>query len=117
MLGAARSVPGFRVSRRDTVELCEELFGARISSGTVDAILARAGEALAETYEELADCARRSRHLNVDETGWRLRGKQRTLWGAFSKRHAVFAIADSRHADHAKTLLEGHKGIVTSDRW
>jgi transposase len=42
-----------RVSRRDTVELCEELFGARISSGTVDAILARAGEALAEPYEEL----------------------------------------------------------------
>jgi transposase len=106
-----------RVSRRDTVELCEELFGARISSGTVDAILARAGEALTEPYEQLLDSARRSKHLNVDETGWRLRGQQRTLWGAFSKRHAVFRIADSRHADHAKTLLEGHRGIVTSDRW
>jgi transposase len=106
-----------RVSRRDTVELCEELFGARIASGTVDAILARAGEALAEPYEQLADCTRRSKHLNVDETGWRLRGQQRTLWGAFSQRHAVFRIAESRHADHAKTLLEGHQGIVTSDRW
>ena len=30
-----------RVSRDDAVELIEELFGARISSGTVDAILAR----------------------------------------------------------------------------
>ncbi len=35
-----------RVSRRDVVELCEELFGARISTGTVEAILARAAEAL-----------------------------------------------------------------------
>lgn len=106
-----------RVSRRDTVELCEELFGARISSGTVDAIIARTGEALAEPYEQLLVSVRRSKHLNVDETGWRLRGSQRTLWGAFSGRHAVFAITDSRHADHAKTLLDGHQGIVTSDRW
>ena len=30
-----------RVSRDDAVELCEELFGARISSGTVDTILTR----------------------------------------------------------------------------
>ena len=36
-----------RVSRRDVVELAEELFGARTSAGSVDAILARAGEALA----------------------------------------------------------------------
>ena len=106
-----------RVSRRDTVELCEELFGARISAGSVDAILARAGDALAEPYETLLDSARSAKHLNVDETGWRLRGAQRTLWGAFSDRHAVFRIADSRHAEHAKTLLEGHRGIVTSDRW
>ena len=28
-----------RVSRRDVVECCEQLFGARISAGTVDAIL------------------------------------------------------------------------------
>jgi hypothetical protein len=37
-----------RVSRRDVVELCEQIFGSRISTGTVDAILARTGEALAE---------------------------------------------------------------------
>jgi hypothetical protein len=36
-----------RVSRRDTVELVDELFGAGLASGTVDAILARTGEALA----------------------------------------------------------------------
>jgi transposase len=30
-----------RVSRRDVVECCEQLFGARISAGTVDAVLER----------------------------------------------------------------------------
>ncbi len=42
-----------RVSRRDTVELVGELFGAKLASGTVDAILARTGEALEEPYEDL----------------------------------------------------------------
>jgi Family of unknown function (DUF6444) len=35
-----------RVSRRDTTELARELFGVEISTGTVDAIIQRAGEAL-----------------------------------------------------------------------
>jgi transposase len=106
-----------RVSRRDLVELCEELFGARISIGSIDAILARAGAALEAPYEQLLSGARRSRALNVDETGWRLKGGQRTLWGAFTAKIAVFAITANRHEQHLRALLADHQGIVTSDRW
>lgn len=53
----------------------------------------------------------------MDETGWRLKGAQRTLWGMFTARHAIFHVAADRHEDHAKMLLAGHAGIVTSDRW
>ena len=106
-----------RVSRRDAVELCEELFGARIATGTIDAILARTGEVLEGPYEELLQKVRRSAHLNVDETGWRLKGAQRTLWGAFSEEIAVLRVVQNRHEDQVKDLLLGHEGIVTSDRW
>ena len=106
-----------RVSRRDVVELAEELFGARISTGTVDAILARAGEALALPHEDLLARVRGARALNVDETGWRTAGERRALWGAFTERHAFLRIAPDRHEDHAKGLLENTSGIVTSDRW
>ena len=106
-----------RVSRRDLVELCEELFGARISAGAIDAILARAGDALEQPYEQLLSRMRRSRALNVDETGWRLKGGQRTLWGAFTEQVAVFKITANRHEQHLRELLSGHQGIVTSDRW
>jgi transposase len=106
-----------RISRRDVVELAEELFGARISTGTVDAILARAGEALADPYEDLLTRVRGARALNVDETGWRTAGERRALWGAFTNRHALFAIAANRHEDHAKHLLAHTQAIVTSDRW
>ena len=53
----------------------------------------------------------------MDETGWRLRGSQRALWGAFSDEHAVFVIAPNRHEDYAKALLGETKAIITSDRW
>ncbi len=60
---------------------------------------------------------RGARALNVDETGWRTAGERRALWGAFTKRHAFFAVAPDRHEDHAKSLLADTKAIVTSDRW
>lgn len=106
-----------RISRRDVVELCEQLFGSRISSGTVDAILARTGDALADPYADLLDRVRGAEQLNMDETGWRLKGAQRALWGAFTDRHAVLAIAPDRGEQHARDLLADTKAIVTSDRW
>ncbi|TML42496.1 MAG: IS66 family transposase, partial [Actinobacteria bacterium] len=42
-----------RVSRRDMSELARELFGIRLSVGTVDAICRRAANALAEPHEAL----------------------------------------------------------------
>ena len=106
-----------RISRRDVVELCEQLFASRISTGTIDKILTSAGDALAVPYADLLDRVRGADALNMDETGWRLKGAQRALWGAFSDRHAILAIAPSRHEDHARDLLDDSNAIVTSDRW
>jgi transposase len=106
-----------RISRRDAVELAKELFGARVSVGTVDAVLARAGDALADPYDDLLVRVRAAGAVNMDETGWRLKGGQRTLWGAFTDRHAALAITDSRHEDHARQLLADSRAVITSDRW
>jgi transposase len=106
-----------RISRRDVVELCEQLFSSRISTGTVEAILARTADALREPCEHLLDRVRRARAVNMDETGWRLRGEQRALWGMFTDRHAILHVAPDRHEDRAKDLLGASTAIVTSDRW
>jgi transposase len=105
-----------RISRRDVVELGEELFGARLSTGSVDAMLARASEALAEPYEDLLARVRACEAINVDETGWRTAGERRALWGLFTSRHAFFRVARDRHEDHAKSLLADTRAVVT-DRW
>jgi transposase len=106
-----------RVSRRDVVECCEQLFGARISAGTVDAILTRLADALEDPDADLLERVRASKAVNMDETGWRTAGQRRALWGAFSDRHAVARVRADRHEDHARELLADSSAIVSSDRW
>ena len=107
-----------RVSRRDTTELLCELFGARISTGSVEAILQRAATALDEPYEDLLCHIRTAAAIHIDETGWRTAGKRRTLWSALSGQEALFRIAPDRHQREAQALLgEEFSGIACSDRW
>lgn len=106
-----------RISRRDVAELSEELFGVRICAGSVDAILTRTADALRSPHEDLLQRVRAQESLNMDETGWRLKGSQRALWGMFTERHAYLQIAADRHEDQAKELLADTGAIVTSDRW
>jgi transposase len=107
-----------RVSRRDTTELARELFGLELASGSVDAIIRRTGEALAGPYTQLEQQIKAAAVVNIDETGWKTAGGNRTLWGALTSATAVFRIAAGRHAFEARTLLgERFAGIVCSDRW
>jgi transposase len=107
-----------RVSRRDATELVRELFGAQLSSGSVEAIISRASAALEEPYEDLLGHVRCAPAVNIDETGWRLRGGRRTLWGALTRQEAVFRIAEGRHRREAQALLgEEFSGVACSDRW
>jgi transposase len=107
-----------RVSRRDTTELARELFGVELSTGAVDAIVQRAGDALAAPHTRLEQEIKRSPVVNIDETGWKTRGERRMLWGALTRQTGLFRIAASRHASEAQTMLgERYDGIVCSDRY
>jgi transposase len=107
-----------RVSRRDTTELARELFGVELATGSVDAIVQRAGEALAAPHTRLEQQIKAASVVNIDETGWKTAGGRRTLWGALTNRTAVFRIAAGRHGSEARMLLgERFAGIVCSDRW
>jgi transposase len=107
-----------RLSRRQLVELMEELFGCPIAVGTIDAILTRTADTLELVYDELLARTRAAGALNIDETGWYLGGEPRTLWGAFSKQTAVLRIAPDRGKQHLHGLIgNDFAGIVGSDRF
>jgi transposase len=108
---------GFRLSRRQVVDLCRELFGTEIAVGTVDAIVERSGGALREPQKRLRDAVRGSSVVCVDETGWKQAGQRRALWGAFTEEAALLRVAPSRHREEAEALLGESEAIVSSDRW
>jgi len=107
-----------RVSRRDLSELAGELFQVGVSTGALDAICQRASRLLAGPHKQLVAYALGSGAINVDETGWFLKGENRTMWTATTPEVAVFRIAGDRHRDRLTELIgPAYDGIVTSDRW
>jgi transposase len=107
-----------RVSRRDLSELAGELFQVGVSTGALDAICQRASALLAAPHDALMAYALGSGAINVDETGWFLKGENRTMWTAATPDAAIFRICQDRHRDRLNDLLgPAYAGVVTSDRW
>jgi transposase len=106
-----------RISRRAASELAGELFGVRLSSGSVDAICQHASDALAGPYERLRDWIRAQDALHVDETGWRTAGDSRALWTMTTPQAAIFQIAEHCDRERFDELIGPFAGTIISDRW
>jgi transposase len=106
-----------RISRRGIVELAADLFGVKVSTGTVDQICQRASEALAGPHAQLHDWVLDQGAVHVDETGWRTRGDGRALWTLATSGAALFQIAEHCNREQFQTLIGPYPGIVVSDRW
>lgn len=106
-----------RISRRGIAELAGELFGARLSPGSVDAICQHASTALSVPHSALRDWILAQDALHVDETGWRTAGDSRALWTAATEGASMFEIAEHCNREQFNELIGDYAGIVISDRW
>lgn len=108
----------FRLSRREIVALSADLFGGRLSVGAIDDLCRATGRALAEPVAALAEVVRQSDRANVDETGWKERGKRSWLWVAVTAVVTLFVIAPTRGRKELVDLLGAdYAGYVGSDRY
>jgi transposase len=106
-----------RISRRAASELAGEMFGAKLSLGSVDAICQHASGVLAGPYERLQEWIRAQDALHIDETGWRTAGESRALWTMTTPQAAIFQIAEHCKREQFDELIGPFPGIVISDRW
>ena len=107
-----------RQSRSLVVDLIDDLFDLRISTGTVQACFERLGAALAKPVAELEQALRRVDAVYLDETGWRQWGKRCWLWVATTGIFSLFMIHPRRGADALRLWFpDGFDGTVHSDRW
>jgi hypothetical protein len=76
----------------------------------------RLAAVLKPVYDDLAEAAKLSAVLNVDESGWRILGRTAWLWCFTSARLAYYVLTPSRAGPVVKQVLgEIFKGILITD--
>jgi transposase len=88
-----------RLPRRQTQALLADLFGVRLSLGTLCALEADTARALAAPYAELASEVPRVPVVGVDETSWKEAGTLHWIWTAVTPQFAFFRV--DRHRSRA----------------
>jgi len=91
-------------------------FGLHASQGTLTAIVAELAQLFGPAYAHLIKTMRQQAALHVDETGWRVDGKNHWLWVFVNDVIVLYLISRSRGSKVPKALLgEDFDGTVISD--
>ena len=105
-----------RVTRRGCQEIAQTLFGIDISVGSVCNLHEEVSQAVESCCEQIKQALPQEKALNVDETGWKSKGKRIWLWVFVAPGMAFFTLAASRGARVLReTLGQTFSGILCSD--
>jgi transposase len=116
LMGFVTSLSGeFRLSKRQVVALMGKI-GFRICSGSVCKIHARASVVLAEAFEDIKKHTLNQKHLNVDETSWKMMKEKHWIWTGCGCDSVFFEIKTSRASAAFREVFGGFKGGLTTDR-
>jgi len=108
---------GFRLSVRERQRLFEDLFGLKMSTGTVKTIDNRVSVNVAAVYEEACTWLRQAAVAHADETSWPLGGQRGWLWVAVTEVVTVFQVDPARSAAAFRNLFgPDFPGILITDR-
>jgi transposase len=108
---------GYRLGKRPTRQLAQDLFGLSISTGMVAKLERATADALQQPMAELEEYVR-TQHANVDETSWREAGQKAWRWVVVTPLVTLFHIAATRCGKVAgRRLGSAYRQVVTSDRW
>lgn len=105
------------LSRRAIALILCDMFGAKLSTGSVEKIIKDAGAVLAGPWEAIKRAVQAAEVINADETSWRRAGQRLWLWTALSASAACFQIDPTRARKVAEDLLGDFNGILVSDRY
>ena len=105
------------MSRRATALVLADMFGAKLSTGSVEKILKDASATLAGPWEAIKRAVQAGDVAHADETSWRRAGQRMWLWAALSATAACYRIDETRARSVAKDLLGDFDGILISDRY
>jgi len=108
----------YRLSKRTTQHVMEEVFGVPMSVGTIGPLEQATTAAVAAPVEEARRYVHEPEVAHLDETSWRQGDKRAWLWVAVTSWVTVFVVRLSRGGQVARELLgERFSGILVTDRY
>jgi transposase len=108
----------YRLSKRTTAQVMDELFGVPMSVGTISQSEQATTEVVTAPVEEARAYVHEQRVAHLDETSWRQGAKRAWLWVAVTRFVTVFLVRMSRGGQVARELLGEHfGGILVTDRY
>jgi len=108
----------YRLSRRETQQLLDDLWSAKISLGTLSSLEEATSCTLENVVSDVAQSVKRAGVVNMDETGWREDNGRAWLWTAVIEGMSLFHINPRRSGDVVEKLLgEDFSGVVGTDRY
>src|SRR6267143_3397658 len=108
----------YRLSKRTTQHVMDEVFGVPMSVGTIGPLEQATTAAVAAPVEEARRYVHEQEVAHLDETSWRRGSKRAWLWVAVTSWVTVFLVRMSRSGAVARELLgETFAGILVTDRY
>jgi transposase len=108
----------YRLSKRTTQQVMDEVFGVPMSVGTIIPLEQATIAAVAAPVEEARTYVHEQAVAHLDETSWCQGGKRAWLWVAVTSLVTVFLVRMSRGGQVARELLgEQFSGILVTDRY
>lgn len=107
----------YRLSKRTTEDLLEDVFDVPMALGSVTACEQAMSATLAARVAEAHAYVKEQPVVHADETGWRQARSRAWLWVAVTSMVTVFMIHAKRGSVAARALLGEFKGILVTDRW
>ena len=108
----------YRLSKRTTQQMMDDVCGISMSVGTVSQLERATTGVLAAPVEEARTYGHEQKVAHLDETSWRQGDKGAWLWVAVTMWVTVFVVRLSRGGQVARELLgEGFAGILVTDRY
>ena len=108
---------GLRMPSQNIVDFFK-IFSLEISDGEIYVILNRLKTSFGDYYEELVNKIREAKHKHIDETSWRINGKNYWMWDFINKEVALYVIEKRRSSKIPIEILGNQKGkFITTDRF
>jgi len=107
-----------RLPLRKVCSSLKRQFNLNISSATVFDITRRVSDKLVVEYYKIQTSLRRSKSVNIDETGMRVDGLNFHLWVFTTQKATLYLIRKSRGKEVIEEVLgENYKGVIGCDGW